>query len=67
MTAPREAHVQALMLLMKCVMSTEKRGLLLTAKEKLSIDHKFKVHGRSTQTMQKIPMTTEACKVAECS
>jgi hypothetical protein len=47
MTVPREAHVRALMMLTKYVVSTAKGGLLLAPKEKWSIRHKFKVHSRS--------------------
>ncbi len=47
MTAPREAHVRALMTLMKYVMHTKHRGLLLAPKDMWSTGYKFKIHGRS--------------------
>ena len=47
MTAPREAHVRAHMTLIRYVISTENRGLVLTPKEKWSPKYKFKIHGRS--------------------
>lgn len=46
MTMPRKAHVQALMTLMKYLVSMENRGLLLSPNEKWRTDYKFKVHGR---------------------
>ena len=47
MTAPREAHVRALMTLIRYMISNRDRGLVLAPKEIWSLEHKFKVHGRS--------------------
>ena len=47
MTAPREAHVRALMTLMKYVTHTKHRGLMIAPKEMWSAGYKFKLHGRS--------------------
>ena len=47
MTVPREAHVQALMTLIRYVVSTVNRGLVLASKEMGSPEYKFKVHGQS--------------------
>ena len=47
MTAPRGAHIRALMTLVRYVISTENRGLVLAPKEKWSPEDKFKIHGRS--------------------
>ena len=46
MTAPREAHVRALMVLIKYIMSTKNRGLVLLPKQHWSPEYKFKVHGQ---------------------
>ena len=46
MTAPREAHVWAFMTLIRYMISTRDRGLVLAPKEIWSPEHKFKVHGR---------------------
>ena len=42
--APREAYVQALMSLIRYMLSTENRGLVLAPKERWSPKYKFKVH-----------------------
>jgi hypothetical protein len=47
MTAPREAPFQALMTLIRYVISTENRRLVLAPKEKWSPEYKFTIHGRS--------------------
>ncbi|KAL7486991.1 hypothetical protein ACHAW6_012592 [Cyclotella cf. meneghiniana] len=47
MTAPREAHVLALMTLTSYMISTENRGLVLAPKEIWSHEYKFKIHSRS--------------------
>ena len=47
MTAPREAHVRALMTLIKYVTHTKHRGLMIAPKEMWSTGYKFKLHGRS--------------------
>ena len=47
MTAPREADVCALMTLVKYVIHTEKRGLVLAPNELWSTGYKFKIHGWS--------------------
>ena len=63
MTLPREALVQALMMLIKYMVSTEKRGLLLLPKEKWSTDHKFKVYGQSDSDYMTNP---EDCRSISC-
>jgi hypothetical protein len=45
MTAPREAHDRALMMLIKYIVLTENRGLVLSLKERWSSGYKFKRHG----------------------
>ena len=47
MTAPREAHVRALMTLIRYIISTRERGLVLVPKEVWSPEHKFKICRRS--------------------
>ena len=47
MTAPREAHVHALTTLMKYIMHTKHRGLVISPKDMWSAGYKFKLHGRS--------------------
>ena len=47
MTAPREAHVRALMTLLKYVTHTKERGLVIAPRDMWSTGYKFKVHGRS--------------------
>ena len=47
MTAPREAHVRTLMILIKYVTHTRRRGLLIAPKDMWRADYKFKIHGRS--------------------
>ena len=47
MTAPREAHVCALMTLIKYVTHTRHQGLLIVPKDMWRADYKFKIHGRS--------------------
>jgi hypothetical protein len=47
MTAPREAPFQALMTLIRYVISTENRGLVLVPKEKWSPKYMLLIHGRS--------------------
>jgi hypothetical protein len=47
MTVPREAHVCALMTLMKYIMHTKHRGLLIAPKDMWSAGYKFKIHCRS--------------------
>ena len=46
-TVPREAHVHALMTLIKYAASTENRGLILSlsSNERWSREHKFNIHG----------------------
>jgi len=46
MTLPRKAHVRALMMCIKYIVSTENRGLLFSLKERWSIGYEFKIHGR---------------------
>jgi hypothetical protein len=46
MTALREAHVRALITLIKSIVSTENRGLVLSPKKWWSSEHKFKINGR---------------------
>ena len=46
MTLPREAHVQALMTLIRYVISTKDRGLVLASKEIWNTEYKFKIHRR---------------------
>jgi hypothetical protein len=47
MTAPREAHVCALMTLLKYVTHTKERGLVIAPRDFWSTGYKFKIHGRS--------------------
>ena len=47
MTAPREAHVCALMTLLKYVTHTHERGLVIAPRDLWSTGYKFKVHGGS--------------------
>ena len=47
MTAPREAHVRAHMTIIRYMISTRDRGLVLAPKKMLSPEHKFTIHGRS--------------------
>ncbi len=47
MTLPREAHVHALMTLMKYATHTKHRGLMIAPKDMWSTGYKFKIHGRS--------------------
>jgi hypothetical protein len=47
MTAPREAHVHALMTLLKYVTHTKKRGLMIAPRDLWSAGYKFKIRGRS--------------------
>ncbi len=47
MTAPREAHVRALMTLIKYVTHTKDRGLVLAPKDLWMIGYSFKIHSRS--------------------
>ena len=47
MIVPREAHVQALMTLIRYMISTRDRGLVLAPKEIWSPKHKFTIHRRS--------------------
>jgi hypothetical protein len=47
MTVSRETHVQNLMMLIRYVVSTENRGLVLLPKEWWSPEYKFKIHGQS--------------------
>ena len=45
MIAPREAHVHALMTLLKYVTHTHERGLVIAPRDLWSMGYKFKVHG----------------------
>ena len=45
MTAPREAHVCALMTLLKYVTHTKERGLVIAPRDLWSTGCKFKIHG----------------------
>ena len=45
MTAHRDSHVQALMTLIRYIVSNENRGLVLAPKEMWGPEYKFKVHG----------------------
>ncbi len=47
MTAPREAHVRALMTLLKYVTHTKERGLVIAPKDMWNTGYKFRIHGRS--------------------
>jgi hypothetical protein len=47
MTAPRETHVGTLITLIKYIVFTENRGLVLSSKEWWSSEHKFKINGWS--------------------
>ncbi len=55
MTVPREAHVRALMTLLRYMMPTRDRGLVLAPKEVWSHEHKFKIHGMLDSTMPQNP------------
>ena len=46
MAAPREAHVCALMTLLKYVTHTKERGLVIAPRDLWSTGYKFKIHGR---------------------
>ena len=45
MTAPREAHVRAMMTLLKYVMHTKERGLVIALRDMWRTGYKFKIHG----------------------
>ena len=45
MTAPREAHVRALMTLLKYVTHTKEIGLVIALRDMWSTGFKFKIHG----------------------
>ena len=47
MTASREAHIRALMTLIKYVTHTKDKGLVLAPKNIWSTGYTFKIHGRS--------------------
>ena len=47
MTAPREAHVCGLTTLLKYVIHTKHRGLLIAPRDMWKMTYKFKIHGRS--------------------
>ena len=47
MTAPREAHVRALMTLLKYVTHTKERGLVIAPRDMWTTGYKFRIHGRS--------------------
>jgi hypothetical protein len=51
----------------ECILSTEKRELLLLSKDKWSVSHKFKVHGRSESDYAMNPLITEVFLVEEYS
>jgi hypothetical protein len=46
MTLPIEAHVRALMTLLKYVTHTKERGLVIAPRDLWSTGYKFKIHGR---------------------
>ena len=55
MTAPREAHVHALMTLVTNVTHTKEWGLVLVPKDLWSTGYLFKIHGRSDSDYATIP------------
>ncbi len=66
MTVPREAHVRALMTLIKYMTHTKNRGLVLAPKDLWSTGYLIKIHGRSDSNYATNPDDRRSIPGGEC-